>query len=75
MFPRRNVFFFNEIKYLKNRMTHQMLKRTHKKDEEEIHKTELHTFWKKQFYSQWHLMFEEGEETFYIHTLGVCCIQ
>jgi hypothetical protein len=56
-------------------MTHQMLKRTHRKDEEEIHKTELHTFWKKQFYSQWHLMFEEGEETFYIHTLGVCCIQ
>jgi len=56
-------------------MTHQMLKWIHMKDEEEIHKTALHTFLKKQIYSQWHLMFEEGEETFYIHTLGVCFIQ
>lgn len=55
-------------------MTHQMLKLIHMKGEEEIQRTKQNIFLKKQIYSQWQIMFEEEEETFYIQTLGVCFI-
>ena len=55
-------------------MTHRMLKWIHMKGEEEIQRATINTFLKKQIYSQYHVMFEKEEETFYIHTLVICFI-